>query len=171
MKNIPWYKKPEMVVALSALIMSLVTTVVAIYSANVDRAYARASVWPRLELFKSSSSTDFKYGITNSGTGPAIIKYAKVTYKSKPIKQWNEIPNIPNFTQSHISSKVLSPEHTLIPLKSKNTSVNKFLEINQHLKMELCYCSIYDECWLVDRSSNPTPIDQCSIDKELKFNQ
>ena len=48
MTNLPWYKNPEMIVALSALIIGLVTAFTSIYSAYVDREYARASVWPRL---------------------------------------------------------------------------------------------------------------------------
>ncbi len=47
MKNtdtVAWYKIPEMIVALSALLISIVMTIVAIYSAHIDRSYARASM-------------------------------------------------------------------------------------------------------------------------------
>ncbi|MCW8108308.1 hypothetical protein OPS25_07355 [Alteromonas ponticola] len=40
----PWFKKPEMMVALSALFIGLITAGVSVYSAYVGRAYARASV-------------------------------------------------------------------------------------------------------------------------------
>jgi len=171
MKNTPWYRKPEMVVALSALIMSLVTTIVAIYSAYIDRAYARASVWPRLEMYQSNSDGNFRYGLTNSGTGPAIIKYAEVTYKDKPIKNWREIPNIPRHIQSHMSSKVLLPEQIINPIKSTDKSAKIFREIDKAISISLCYCSIYDECWLIDRSNKPTNIAQCTINEELAFTQ
>ena len=55
MKNTKWYKNPEMIVALSALFIGLVTAFTSIYSAYVDREYARASVWPRLEIFSSQT--------------------------------------------------------------------------------------------------------------------
>ncbi len=42
-----------MIIAGSALLVSLITAFVSIYSAFIDRAYARASVWPRLEIFRS----------------------------------------------------------------------------------------------------------------------
>ncbi|MGS0534870.1 hypothetical protein [Pseudoalteromonas sp. SaAl2] len=32
----------------------------------------------------------FSYGLMNSGTGPAIIKYAKVTYNNEPVKKWSD---------------------------------------------------------------------------------
>ncbi|WP_445768576.1 hypothetical protein [Rheinheimera sp.] len=46
-------RNPEMIIAGSALLVSLITAFVSIYSAFIDRAYARASVWPRLEIFRS----------------------------------------------------------------------------------------------------------------------
>ena len=79
MDSIKWYKSPEMIVALSALIIGLVTAFTSIYSAYVDREYARASVWPRLEIFRSfNGNSSFSYGVSNNGTGPALIKYAKI---------------------------------------------------------------------------------------------
>jgi len=68
-----------MLVAMSVLFISIVTAAVSIYSASTDRKYAKASVWPRLEIFRSfNSDKSFEYAVTNNGTGPAIIKYAKV---------------------------------------------------------------------------------------------
>ena len=110
MLAVKWYKKPEMIVAFSALLISLITAVVSVYSAYVDRSYARASVWPRLELHRSFGESHFNYGVTNSGNGPALIKYAVVTYQSKPIKEWRDIPDFPVVSQSHISSRILSPQ-------------------------------------------------------------
>ena len=84
MDKAPIYRSPEMIIAISALFISIITAVVSIYSAATDRDYAKASVWPRLEIFRSfSSNKSFEYGVTNNGTGPALIKYAKVKYDSK----------------------------------------------------------------------------------------
>ena len=88
MTKIAWYKKPEMIVALSALLISVVTTIIGLYSTMIDRSYARASVWPRVEIYRSHSLEKgyFSYGVMNNGTGPAIIKYAKVTTKINQLK-------------------------------------------------------------------------------------
>ncbi|MFY8326594.1 hypothetical protein [Pseudoalteromonas sp. ZZD1] len=57
----------------------------------IARSYARASVWPRVELYRSfsmkSEQESFSYGLMNNGTGPAIIKDAKVTYNNEPVKK------------------------------------------------------------------------------------
>ncbi|MCL1049631.1 hypothetical protein L2755_08370 [Shewanella abyssi] len=171
MEKVAWYRKPEMIVALSALLMSLVTTVVGIYSATIDRAYARASVWPRLEIFRSFGNEGFSYGISNNGTGPAIIKYAALTYKSKPIKTWDDIPAIPTFTQSHIGSRILPAEDVIRPLAYQGKQSKEFLAIDNDVQISLCYCSIYDQCWLTDRGNDPLPIDECEIDKTHRFQQ
>lgn len=171
MEEASWYKKPEMIVALSALLISVVTTVVGIYSAYIDRAYARASVWPRLEIFRSYSDQSFSYGVSNNGTGPAIIKYAAVTYKSKSIKRWDEIPEIPRFTQSHISQRILPAEKSIQPLIYQGAQNKLFLAIDNDIKISLCYCSIYEQCWITDRSNDPQPVDECKIDKKQRFQQ
>jgi len=172
MKETKWYKKPEMIVALSALLMSLVTTIVGIYSASIDRAYARASIWPRLEMYENSANKTFSYGITNSGNGPALIKYVTVTHNKKPIKHWSDIPNFPQITQSYINSRILAPQKTVMPLKADKKGFEIIRKIDKDMTITICYCSIYDECWLTTKEENkPTPIEHCEVDDALKFEQ
>jgi hypothetical protein len=116
MDSIKWYKSPEMIVALSALLIGLVTAFTSIYSAYIDREYARASVWPKLEIFRSFNSNSFSYDVSNSGTGPALIKYAKVQDGSTYIKTWEEIELFKNIRQSHISNRTLSPQNSITPV-------------------------------------------------------
>jgi len=166
-----WYKNPEMIVALSALLIGLVTAFTSVYSAYVDREYARASVWPRLELFRSFSGNSFSYGITNSGTGPALIKTVAVQDGSKYIKTWNEIESFRNITQSHISNRTLPPQKSITPVLYKGEDVNSLVEADELIDLELCYCSIYDECWVVDRNNRPTVVEACVIDERQMFLQ
>ena len=171
MDSIKWYKSPEMIVALSALLIGLVTAFTSIYSAYVDREYARASVWPRLEIFRSFSENSFSYEVNNNGTGPALIKYAKVKDGSKYIKTWKEIKPFQNFRQSHISNRTLSPQNSITPVSYKGEDAKAFLKADDSISIELCYCSIYEECWVIDRGNRPTAIEACSIDNKQMFLQ
>ncbi|WP_299786815.1 hypothetical protein [uncultured Shewanella sp.] len=171
MEEVKWYKKPEMIVALSALLISLVTTVISMYSAYIDRAYARASVWPRLEIFRSFGDEHFEYGVTNSGNGPALIKYAVVQYKSDAIKYWGDIPDLPNFVQSHLGARILSPQNSIQPIVYRGEKSKEFLEADKFINIELCYCSIYEECWLTNRVNEPILVNSCSVDESRKFLQ
>lgn len=171
MNSIKWYKSPEMIVALSALLIGLVTAFTSIYSAYVDREYARASVWPRLEIFRSFDGNSFSYGVNNNGTGPALIKYAKIKDGSKYIKAWKEIKAFQDIIQSHISHRTLPPQNSITPVYYKGEDVKTFVKADSSISIELCYCSIYEECWVIDRSNQPTPVEACSIDNKHMFLQ
>ncbi|MCJ8321055.1 MAG: hypothetical protein MJK12_15555 [Colwellia sp.] len=171
MDSIKWYKSSEMIVALSALLIGVVTAFTSIYSAYVDREYARASVWPRLEIFRSFNGSSFSYGVSNNGTGPALIKYAKVQEGSKYIKTWKEIKAFQNIRQSHISNRTLSPQNTITPVSYKGEDAEAFLQADNLISIELCYCSIYEECWVIDKSNHPEAVESCVIDNNQMFLQ
>lgn len=172
MSNKSIFRSPEMIIALSALFISIITASVSIYSAATDRAYAKASVWPRLEIYKSFHPEKFfEYGVTNNGTGPALIKYAKVSYDSKIIKQWTDISNFKNFIQSHTGTRILPSQGVITSLRYKGKNTKFFFDADKKISLELCYCSIYDECWVTDRSNQPTTVEQCIIDEKEKFLQ
>jgi hypothetical protein len=171
MENPKWYKNPEMIVALSALLIGLVTAFTSIYSAYVDREYARASVWPRLEIFRSYSSDSFSYNVANSGTGPALIKYAKVQSGSTYLKTWAELETFKNIKQSHISNRTLPPQKTITPVSYEGENVGILVDADESISIELCYCSIYDQCWLIDRRNSPISTEACYVETENIFLQ
>lgn len=171
MNTTKWYKNPEMIVAFSALVIGIVTAFTSIYSAYVDRQYARAAVWPRLEIFRSYTEDTFSYGVNNSGTGPALIKYAKVRDGDRYIKSWSDVEAFREFTQSHIGLRTLSPQSNITPLIYKGENAMEFNKADANIKLELCYCSIYDECWLIDKTNQPKEVDACIADAKDLFLQ
>jgi hypothetical protein len=166
-----WYKNPEMIIALSALFIGLVTAFTSIYSAYVDRTYSRASVWPRLEIFRSVNVDSFSYGIANNGTGPALIKYAKVKSGTQYLQRWSDVKQFNNIRQSYMSNRTLSPQKAITPLSYKGESVKALKNVDDTISIELCYCSVYEECWLIDRENTPTPIESCVINEKQAFLQ
>jgi hypothetical protein len=166
-----WYKNPEMLIALTALFVGLLTAVISIYSAYTDRAFAKASVWPKVEIFRSHSDESFSYSVVNKGTGPAIIHYAKVSAKDKYLKRWADLPAFRRISQSHISTITLPSGSSVSPLKYQGESVADILAIDGDIGIELCYCSIYGDCWQVNRSNAATPINECTIEPEQAFAQ
>lgn len=173
MEKVKWYKNPEMIVALSALFLGFLTAVISIYSAYVDREYARASVWPKLELFRSYDGKAFLYGVANKGTGPAIIQQAKVIVGSKSIKEWSDVDMfaVSGIIQSHISSTTVPSGQTVIPLHYQGEQISDILKLDKEVSIELCYCSIYQECWTVNRSNETQQVKQCTINSEDAFQQ
>ncbi|WP_299570765.1 hypothetical protein [uncultured Shewanella sp.] len=167
----PWYQNPEMIVAFSALVIGIVTTFTSIYSASIDRAYARASVWPSVEIARSHDNDLFKYIISNNGTGPAIIKYAKIQHGKQYLSKWRELDIFKTIVQSHVGKTVLPAQKTINPVIYRGDKVDNILAADNLISIELCYCSIYDECWLVNRDNNPQTVSQCVIDNNQRFLQ
>jgi hypothetical protein len=172
------FKNPEMIIAGSALIVSLITAFVSIYSASIDRAYARASVWPRVEIHRSynDSRSFFYYVVSNKGTGPAVVKHARLSYDNKVVKSWPDYLQLRSgrtvgHVQSQIGSIVLSAGEFTKPMELRDAEVAKLLADQDNLQIELCYCSIYDECWMVNRANNPIPVAQCTIEDKERFLQ
>ena len=125
-------------------------------------------------MFRSYNEVSFfKYGVANNGTGPALIKMVKVKQGDKYLKRWSEIKQFSgiNATQSHISHRTLAAQDSITPIQYKGKEVKKLLSIDNSISIEICYCSIYEECWLIDRESIPEPIASCVIDKKEAFLQ
>ncbi|PHS16364.1 MAG: hypothetical protein COA86_12050 [Kangiella sp.] len=166
-----WYQNPEMVVAFAALFVSLVTTVIGVYSAYTDRTYARASVWPRIEIYNSFGDSIFSYSVTNNGTGPALIKQVIISHNSKPIKNWRDIKELTYFVQSQIGNRILPSLATIMPLKVEGKGSSIMKKQNEFITIEICYCSIYQECWVTDRTNQPKEIEFCKVNEEDAFLQ
>ena len=176
-----WYQKPEMIVGLSALMVSLVAVIVSVYSAYIDRSYARASVWPRLSIAKSDFHKEgrsvYEYRIENAGTGPAITKYAYVSADGKYFTNWHKVfehfdLEMENVVQSHMSTRVLPAYQSFASLYTYNTEfMPLWRKVDQKIEIEVCYCSIYDECWIVDRRTPPEQVSACIVEPEKLFRQ
>jgi len=177
MDKTPWYKKAEMLIGVSALLVSLVALVVGVYSAYLDRAFARASVWPKVEIHSIYSSTQKKlvYRVTNVGTGPALIKSAKVTYKSKAVKDWDELSILLGhenraFSSEHISSRVLPTLKTIDAIVTEDENfAEDFRNAQQDISIDICYCSVFDQCWLTNNKNKPSVAASCAIDQKGSF--
>jgi hypothetical protein len=108
---------------------------------------------------------------SNKGTGPAIIKNAKVSIGPKFIKEWSEIKEFSSIIQSHIHSITIPSGQTVTPLLYSGELVSEILELDKQLSIELCYCSIYQECWTVNRSDETQQVKQCTVTSEQAFEQ
>jgi hypothetical protein len=148
-----------------------VTAFASIYSAYFDRAYSRAAVWPRLEIFRSFSDNTFSYGVSNNGTGPALIMYAKVKNGPEYIKRWSDVEPFRNILQSHLGNRTLSPQNSITPLLFNGENPEALVAVDEVISIELCYCSIYEECWVIDRTNRPSSVENCVVDDKQVFLQ
>lgn len=175
-KETPWYKKAEMIIGLSALLVSLVAVFVGVYSAYIDRTFSRASMWPSLEIYStySSSAKKLVYSIKNVGTGPASIKYTRILYQGQAMSSWRELANkvAPNerFSTVFIGQRTLPTLSSISPFISESPVLSEGLSQNRNdIQIEICYCSVYSECWRVNKGKVASPVAQCEIPDEQRF--
>lgn len=168
---------PEMIMAVSALLVSLVTAAATIHSAYTSRAYARASLWPSLGGGVSFNDTGFRFLLMNRGTGPAIIKSMRVQYDGKSVQNWQQFierfnPKFNGNWGSSFASNVTLPANQMLDaltIKDKALA-RQMYDASDKLKVEICYCSVYDECWTTsDVLEQNQPVAQCPDRTEWNF--
>jgi hypothetical protein len=173
-------------IALSAIVISLISLTVAIHHGRVQQKLVAANSWPFLMF---DSSNDFEAGrqtfslrIINSGVGPALLKSLVVRYKGKPVHGWLELMQeccgVPRdfdlnnlrsigFESGAAPKGVIRAEQNVLLLKLRRLpdapAIWQQLGVARlHLEFDACYCSIIGECWRSDlRTLDPSPTGQC----------
>ena len=174
-----WYRNPEMIVALAAVILSVFTVLVGAYSAMIDRAYARSSVWPRLEMGQSYTQSSYGYFVSNRGTGPALVEYVRLAVDGQPKADWAGVLDAyaaaeqRQYLQSQIDGRTLSAGQDIqvFQTKDKNLIASLLSADAPAMAVEICYCSIYQQCWQVDQRNRPTEVDGCVLPESERFLQ
>ncbi|NGP86752.1 hypothetical protein [Fodinibius halophilus] len=139
------------------------------------REHQRASVWPNIEIGPSFQPNEVAFHVRNTGIGPAQIQATKLTYKNQQISDWrsllftiaNDTTNLKGLQtyQSFINKRVLPNKSERqdifrISINDTNSTGKLFLsqlgkEVSkQHLNITLCYCSVYEQCW-ISKMFNP----------------
>jgi hypothetical protein len=149
---------------------------------------ARAGVWPYVSIgYTYSSNVDrdaFIWTVSNNGVGPAKIETVKVSLDGKPVKDWKEAlaalgvtdPS-PSMATSSIGGEVIPPntnrETTVAPIRVNDRAIAKlFKEAELRFGMDICYCSVYDDCWIA-HWQKPTvdPVERCESPGDDGFRQ
>jgi hypothetical protein len=176
--------------ALVASFVGLVAVVLAGYTAYLQRQQVRAQVWPRLETYRYGSRHSFV--AVNRGVGPARVKAVKVTVDGKPQRGWDDVFRAlrydGGYVQSQISGQVVSPglEIDVLMAHPGDEGLKMFDLVTRSffndkaehkLSMLICYCSVFDECWLTSLGHVGMDVDEdaeigrCPIAKDDQFRQ
>ena len=164
------------ILSISALITAAVAVWIAVVEQQSNREYQRLSVEPYLEL--SNTNIDgYKRLLTNTGLGPARIETVDVIIDGKEVANWREAINIlidkpkVKFTTSglwHGRQIQAGDKATLVHLKDLKPA-NELHQNISKMKMKICYCSMYKDCWIKVNSSIPQAIEECPVDSHKYF--
>jgi len=96
--------------------------------------------------------------LINEGLGPAIIRSFEVFVDNKPQLTWHMLSETlqikpPDFWRvpSHSSVWATDDKEPRIFWINNGTGVNALKKEARRIEMNVCYCSMYDECWVRTR--------------------
>jgi len=193
------HKWVDMVVAFSALFISLVSLGVAILHGHTMEAMANANArlvaansWPFLSYGAGTSTTNgatsIHLQVFNAGVGPAKIESAELVWKGVAYRTDQDFLKAccgfdpasgAAFDSDLLPYEVLRAGERIKFLEfARTASQDVFVAleramISRDLQLNICYCSIFDECWksdLTKLSLKPEPVQAC-VQPKVPFDQ
>jgi len=147
-----------------AVMISLLALFVSFYQARIAEQQAHASVWPYLSIGFNISDEGpgrgFTLQVDNDGLGPALFQSVIISVDGQPKKTWADVCQALGIrgrhfeaTSSTLSGRVLPPdtnrETTIAAFHAISApEANAFYEGYKRLGVDICYCSVYQECWI-----------------------
>jgi hypothetical protein len=161
--------------AVGALFVSAVSLWVGIRTENANEQLVAASTWPYLLVESSNATPDgarlIHMDVTNSGVGPAKVESFELFWKGrawasaeqlvvaccgyKPYDFAREIgkPARTTMLQGGVQGTVIRAGETRnfisLLLAPDNAEVwSRLNQARQDMSYRVCYCSVFDECWI-----------------------
>jgi hypothetical protein len=183
----------EFAVAIAALVTSVTSIWLSLSQGDEMARLVQAQSWPYLEYVSSNTGDNgapvIDIMVRNAGVGPAKVESFAITYNGKPVKGWAQliaaccVPegtprdkiDLPTLTDNRmisgkLISRVLRASDSLTLLHLPKTDANAPLwtrldDARFKLQLSICYCSVFDECWISDlRSTTQQAVKTCPAD-------
>jgi hypothetical protein len=149
------------------------------YVAYLQREHDRLSTRPIFRLAYFHNDTGAGWRIVNSGLGPARIRGFKVfvdDVPQKPVENFSEVIQNAFHLDAQANITFLNPwAGSILPAGLPDEALawlppgpdaDKIEAGQKRISFEVCYCSIYDECWLLKNISEApalgVPDNSCS---------
>ena len=167
----------QTVLSLVGVFIAIVALYAALSESEATRKQTAAAVWPFVQLtisdHLSENRAEFGISLTNAGVGPARMRSMRILLTGKPLRDWHHAIELVGESgthrlgQTYVSRRVLIPgERINMVWTSDRVLVEKFLGALAQPGNSIiyCYCSIFDECWVVDSEKDlqtPNPVEEC----------
>lgn len=164
-----WLKSNhQAVTSLAAILLSVIALYVAWDQARVMRAQQHADVWPAVQIQTQFATQDDGYimlfNVKNDGIGPAIVEHVHAELDGVSLTNWENLGDRvpeglgrPGMWTGALRGEILAPgEESILaqltwPRQSTDPQlVRAYRETLWAAHIEICYCSVYDRCWVVD---------------------
>ncbi|MGB3627459.1 MAG: hypothetical protein WA989_16635 [Henriciella sp.] len=155
--------KAEMLIAVCAVLTSAIAVFIAWDQGRVMRAQQHGAVYPvvQVEGFVSSTAEQASMGIriSNSGVGPALIERVSLLENGEPLDSLapyvDRFPPGYSHSWSSVIGRAVAPGDDVEPLRADwsrdevtGAQLNAVATEWSQLDMEVCYCSVFERCWI-----------------------
>ncbi|HEX5238181.1 MAG TPA: hypothetical protein VFW39_06940 [Sphingomicrobium sp.] len=173
--------RTEVLVALPTLVISIALAYFSFVQADASRKMQESGTWPFISYGTGNSSPNGKdvisFSISNDGVGPARLKEMELVYEGKPVadlRQFilaccavaaNGIKDL-SFATNAVDG-VLRPgeERNFISFAKTHDNAALWDRLDGErwkVVVHSCYCSIFDDCWVLDsRKEDPDQVKAC----------
>lgn len=141
------------------------------------RRQTAAAVWPYVQVqmndFDLGDEAALSLSFTNTGVGPAKVRNLRMEIDGQPVPDWEGLlarldqPADSPYGRDFISHRVLAPGETVQVFSTRHPPLVRALQAaigREGTVLSLCYCSIFDECWLARSDAertDPAPVAAC----------
>ncbi len=165
----------DLVIAICALLVSTLATAATWWQSRVVGQQLSAQVWPYVSLVNTLSPDKIEISIANDGSGPAVIKSAILSVDGKPQRTIGQAlqaiagPVPRRRRHVHLTTSSLNPGTVVRPMTTRaivsfesSEAVPPLLRQLPRARLEICYCSVLDTCWIAaTRQDFPVPVVSC----------
>jgi hypothetical protein len=171
------HRRLDLVLPIVAVFVSFVSIMIAWHHTQVmqdlvhqNEKLVEANSLPYLQLSRSSNNQHLTFNATNEGVGPARIETAEVLVDGRPVQSLDQLiaaccarGDYSGISTAYLEGRMVRPGDSVtyidFPVSDANRDAALVLDRARQSKRivtRLCYCSVFDDCWLA-RSNDPTP--------------
>ena len=172
----------NLLIGLPALLLSLTVAYFTFVQAEATEKIQVASVWPHVQYVTSNLDEEgapiLRLGLVNKGVGPARIEAMEVIYDGKPVSDarqllgecCSETPEALTIGIGNVVHEIIQPgeEAVFLQLAPAGATPEEYARLSEarfHVNVKTCFCSVFDECSVMDWSlRRPARVEQCPAD-------
>jgi hypothetical protein len=177
----------EGVIAVGALVTSAAAVYIAWDQAETMRVEQHASVFPAIQIDpfnhrSNGAGLQLGWQVENAGVGPAFIKSAKLFDGDRQLTGMEDltstVPAGVDIESKQLTGRIIAPgvgkdaltlswRSLVIPAET----VNGAYASTSDWRLEVCYCSTLDRCWISKSGDREAPqrVDACTIPENGLF--
>lgn len=157
----------ETIGSITAIVVGVAALWVSFDQARVMRAQQHASVLPALQIDGYWGEYDgvprVGVRVSNNGVGPAIIRDVTLLRDGQPTTAYDDLfaifPDDVSTSWSSMNGRIMAAGNVVEPMSIALTELPQgeaqqaFVSEWVRWGLRVCYCSVFDRCWLADTES------------------